>query len=101
MPNVIPDAIECLSSETAGRIVNAIRSVGRTTLTQLAETIGRSKATVHHHLDKMTVAGILARDKVAGRQKVYYRLARGEGSTIVAERTFGTVTLRFGVEEES
>lgn len=66
------DTFEVLASETRLDILK-ILSTRRMTVTELADTLDLAKSTVHHHLQRLADAGLVAADD-DGRAWVYYAL---------------------------
>ncbi|NLZ29284.1 MAG: winged helix-turn-helix transcriptional regulator [Methanomicrobiales archaeon] len=66
------DTFEVLASETRLDILKAL-AARRMTITELADTLGLAKSTVHHHLQRLAGAGFVAADD-DGRAWVYYAL---------------------------
>lgn len=64
--------IEILSSGTRRRIIRFLDK-RRMTVTELAEKLELSKATVHEHLSKLTESGLVEKNE-DGRKWVYYEL---------------------------
>ena len=72
------DTFEVLASETRLDILK-ILSTRRMTVTELADTLDLAKSTVHHHLQRLADAGLVAADD-DGRAWVYYALTQeGQG----------------------
>jgi len=66
------DTFEVLASETRLDILKTL-STRRMTITELADTLDLAKSTVHHHLQRLADAGLVAADD-DGRAWVYYAL---------------------------
>lgn len=93
------EVIACLTCHTGREILSMISQAGQTTIAALTHNLGKSKSTVHHHLEKMVNAGIVSRSRSVsrpGRAKVYYRLANFGKSEVFADTTFARITIHFG-----
>ena len=66
------DTFEVLASETRLDILKTL-STRRMTITELADTLDLAKSTVHHHLQRLAGAGLVAADD-DGHAWVYYAL---------------------------
>jgi len=66
------DTFEVLASETRLDILKTL-STRRMTITELADTLDLAKSTVHHHLQRLADAGLVAADDDR-RAWVYYAL---------------------------
>ena len=77
------DTFEVLASETRLDILK-ILSTRRMTVTELADTLDLAKSTVHHHLQRLADAGLVAADD-DGRAWVYYALTQ-EGQGLLQPR---------------
>jgi ArsR family transcriptional regulator len=72
------DTFEVLASETRLDILKTL-SARRMTITELADSLDLAKSTVHHHLQRLADAGLVAADD-DGRAWVYYALTpEGQG----------------------
>lgn len=97
------DTFEVLASETRLDILKTL-STRRMTVTELADTLDLAKSTVHHHLQRLADAGLVAADD-DGRAWVYYALTsegRGllqphDGTRIRVLLTAGLASLAGGV----
>ncbi|MCK8519618.1 ArsR/SmtB family transcription factor [Methanoculleus sp. 7T] len=97
------DTFEVLASETRLNILKAL-SPRRMTVTELADSLDLAKSTVHHHLQRLADAGLVAADD-GGHAWVYYALTpegRGllqphDGARIRVLLTAGLASLAGGV----